>query len=157
MPCPCTDRNREVKIYERGIEVTYWCNGMYVCKCACICMFVHVRTRVCMHVIICMYVCMCCRRRYVYYGILFPILQVCVLYVCMYMYLIAVVVCKTVAHICHSVMPAPAATVPLNSAPLLTSRIYTVFHAMAGGMETRPTVSDVSAQGPGMWCILCVV
>ncbi len=69
------------------------------------------------------------------------------------MYLIAVVVCKTVAHICHSVMPAP---VPLNSAPLLTSRIYTVFHAMAGGMETRPTVSDVSAQGPGIWCI-CVV
>ncbi len=60
---------------------------MYVHVCACICTFVHVRTRVCMHVIICMYVCMCCRRRYVYYDILFPILQICVhAYVCLFTY-----------------------------------------------------------------------
>ncbi len=65
--------------------------GICVCMCACVCMFVHVRTRVRMHVFICMYVCMCCRRRYVHYGILFPILQVCVfvrvhVYVCLFTY-----------------------------------------------------------------------
>ncbi len=51
------------------------------------CMFVHVRTRMCMHVIICMYVCMCCKRRYVQYGILFPILQVRV-FVCVHVCLL---------------------------------------------------------------------
>ncbi len=65
----------------------FLCVHAYVCLFTYghvyVCMFIYVRTRVCMHLIICMYVCMRCRRRYMHYGILFPILQVCVFVMCM--------------------------------------------------------------------------
>ncbi len=55
------------------------CSPQYTCMC------IYMYGRVCMHVFIYMYVCMCCRRKYMYYGILFPILQMCV-FVCVHVY-----------------------------------------------------------------------
>ncbi len=59
MSCHCTDRNREGKNFERGIEVR---TGVIVYACVYMCMYKFV-----------------CVRRRMHYGILFPILQVCVL------------------------------------------------------------------------------
>ncbi len=50
-------------------------------------MFVHVRTRVCMHVIICMHVCLCVVGRGTCTMVLCsPYYMYVCLYVCMYMY-----------------------------------------------------------------------
>ncbi len=62
-----------------------------VCLYVCLYMYVCSRTDTCMYACDHMYVCMCCRRRYVHYGILFPILQICVfvrvhVYVCLFTY-----------------------------------------------------------------------